>query len=198
MNVKTSQKLSGVSNFFSSTPAIEMWKNVEPLITESSYLAQFMKASHIDLNEKSSLADIKETIRQLAFEGKNHSVIGGLYLIYMVNELKRKAKTDLSDLDPNLRKKLSLIFEIAAVAVLTHDLDSPSKQVVIDPKTGEKKNVFHKKFSIPFNEYPISYLLGVCDQIQEWGRIRVKRKPIPNQKEVAEIHLIDADSVTLN
>jgi len=82
----------------------------------------------------------------------NHSVLGALNLLLTIEEISRKYI---------VTPKTWLIFNIAAITVLTHDFDDYKK---FDGFTPE----------IDFEDYPLSFLLILCDQLQEWSRPVVK------------------------
>ncbi|WP_413612927.1 hypothetical protein [Bdellovibrio sp. HCB-110] len=196
MHVKTSRNLSKVSPLFNKNPQHLIWDEVKDLIQDSSLITSFFKEFGLTLTSSSSLEEVKSVIYSSAFEGKNHSVIGGLYLLYMLSTLESRAsKVFKSELV--FSKKIKLVFELAALAVLTHDIDSPSKQMAFQGPDEKKAFLFKDSFKISFSEYPLSFLLGVCDQLQEWGRIRVKREVADSPNLIYERQIIDCNSVEI-
>lgn len=190
MHMKTAKQLSGVSGFFNYDFSEEIWNKVDKFITEHSYITAFYRANGLGFDNNTPLSDVKNLIKQSAFEGKNHSAIGALYLLFMLGEIENRAPKSFES-DIEFRKRIRLVFELAALAILTHDIDSLGKQ------TNQKGNVvfFKKDLSIPFDEYPVCYLLGICDQLQDWGRRRVVREP--TAEGVLEKAVIDCNAVDI-
>jgi hypothetical protein len=188
--IKSHQLMEKISDLFKTTVLEEVWSKAETGIKEYSYLVQFYKEFGEGLNESSSFEDVKAVIKDSAINAKNHSVIGGLYLLHFIRDVEQKEKSPFST-DQDLKKKMILTFEIAALAILTHDLDSPGKR-----SNFQKKKIFKDNFKIPFNAYPLSFLLGLCDQLQEWGRIRFTRSSHTDDSCV-EKHVTDCDEIKL-
>ncbi len=89
----------------------------------------------------------------------NHSIAGALNLLCLLQEVV--------EYWPKINPKLILTFELAAEAILLHDL---TKEANFSPPRG--RGAF-----INFQQTPLAVILVLADEIQDWGRPRLKYYP---------------------
>jgi hypothetical protein len=83
---------------------------------------------------------------------KNHSVAGAIAFLHFFQEIL----DHWHDVDP----RMLLTFELAAEAILLHDLT-------------EKKR-FTGELKISFSKQPLSIILILADELQDWGRPKIR------------------------
>jgi hypothetical protein len=93
----------------------------------------------------------------------NHSLAGALNLLCLLQEIV--------DHWPEVDPRFVLVFELAAEAIFLHDLT-------------KKSNWHDKELKITFKDCPIAVLLVLSDEIQSWGRPRLRYRSDPNTDEV--------------
>lgn len=194
VNVVSSAKhLTKVSNFFEIDFSEKIWKKISHRFAEHSPIVAFYRTYGEGLNQNSSIEDVKNLIHESVFCSKNHSVIGALYLLYMLDQVETRLEESLNK-NLQLKKNFRIVFEIAALAILTHDIDSPEKREI---KEGTRSQMMKPNFGINFDEAPIGYILGVCDQIQDWGRVRVQRVPADGDR-CYDDYIVDCKGVNIS
>lgn len=106
----------------------------------------------------------------------NHSVLGALNLLLAFDQLQKEYYVD---------NKTKFIFELAAMSILTHDFDSNTKFKGFDN-------------NINYEEYPLSFFLIFCDQLQDWQRPILKYSDKPNKDETSFSKVITFENACKN
>ena len=113
----------------------------------------------------------EETMRLLTerqiLEGKRHGVAAALCLLMWLERIELHSTIDL---------KRRLAFELAALAAAHHDLIGifgPDS----DPSELKRYREDFTGYKVSYLEEPISFLLVLVDEIQEWGRPILIPKP---------------------
>ena len=91
----------------------------------------------------------------------NHSIVGGLTLLAILDEIESVYSTS---------PEQALAFHLAAEAICFHDLVGERK--LIDCQPAER--------CLRFNKRPLAWLLVLCDKLQDWGR------PVPQFRQVGD------------
>lgn len=153
---------------------------INPALIERSLLPRFLLDSQSweHFKETGKLPELenkasKESWRLSLYRNltNNHSVSGALNLLWLLQETV--------EYWPEIDPRLVLVFELAAEAIFLHDLAKKEKFVhlaISSDKSSSKKNTWpsEKKPFINFQDSPLAVILILADELQAWGRPRLR------------------------